>query len=487
MNNEQSKRVNKAAINVLVPIEACIVIYLVLKFLFKESSIGVILQMIVAILSLTGTIVVYSIRKNTSTCAKILIDISLIDYSVIILILNKASNIGIYILPIMVVSILLCDKKFTIRNSIFILLINVIHIVKVSLPGEIDGSSLKLIFMLFVMTVLMCYVSIMVTKLLAEFQEENTNSILEKAAKEKENAEKISKVGRKLIESFDTSKEIAEKLHNSISTNNNAMKDIAESIENTADTIQNQTNKTFEIKSSIEDTKKESINMHNISKDATELVKDGMNALEELRVQAANVEGDNQNTIDSTNKLSDRIKKVQTIIDNISEISNNTNLLALNASIEASRAGEAGKGFAVVAEEVRQLSEQTDNSTNEIVRIISELVKDADEVTNTISRSSKAISKQNEMIKITDDKFKEVDLKIADLNTKIMNIENMIKDISLSSDKMLEHISNLSATSEEVAATSQEGYKISENALGVLNKYNELTAQIYKIASELKA
>ena len=91
------------------------------------------------------------------------------------------------------------------------------------------------------------------------------------------------------------------------------------------------------------------------------------------------------------------------------------------------------------------------------------------------------------MIKITDDKFKEVDLKIADLNTKIMNIENMITDISLSSDKMLEHISNLSATSEEVAATSQEGYKISENALGVLNRYNELTTQIYEIASELKA
>ncbi|MBE6072200.1 MAG: hypothetical protein E7208_09600 [Clostridium butyricum] len=62
----------------------------------------------------------------------------------------------------------------------------------------------------------------------------------------------------------------------------------------------------------------------------------------------------------------------------------------------------------------------------------------------------------------------------------------MIKEVSLSSDKILEHISNVSATSEEVAATSQEGLKISEKALEVLNRYDELTKQIYSLASELK-
>ena len=63
----------------------------------------------------------------------------------------------------------------------------------------------------------------------------------------------------------------------------------------------------------------------------------------------------------------------------------------------------------------------------------------------------------------------------------------MIKEISLSSDKILEHISNLSATSEEVSATSQEGFKISERTLEVLNKYDQLTEQIYLLASELKS
>ena len=104
------------------------------------------------------------------------------------------------------------------------------------------------------------------------------------------------------------------------------MKDISESIGNTAETIQNQTNMTFEIKTNIESTEKESLTMYNISKDATKLINDGMETLEILRGQTISVVKDNESTIDSTNKLSNRIKRVETIIDNISAISNQTNL-----------------------------------------------------------------------------------------------------------------------------------------------------------------
>jgi len=85
-----------------------------------------------------------------------------------------------------------------------------------------------------------------------------------------------------------------------IKTNHNAMKDIAESIGTTAETIQNQTNMTFEIKANIENIEKESLTMYNISKDATKLVNDGVEALEILRGQAIGVAKDNKSTIEST-------------------------------------------------------------------------------------------------------------------------------------------------------------------------------------------
>ena len=485
MNDKQLVRVNKVAAIILSIVEAYISFSLFMEVITAGFTIRTGIQFGVAFVSLVLTIILYQFKKDTMMFSKVIIAAALLTYAVIML-ENRILYIGIYAFPIIVVTILFLDVKLSIGNSAIIFLLNIVHIIKLSLVGDINDSDLTQLTVLTIIVILMCYSGIKVTKLLSIFQKENMSSIIEKADKEKEALEKISKVGEKLIESFDTSKTIAEELNNAVSTSHSAMKDIAESIGTTAETIQNQTNMTFEIKTNIENTEKESLNMYNISKDATELVNDGMKAIEVLREQAVGVAKDNKNTIDSTNKLSNRIKRVETIIDNISDISNKTNLLALNASIEAARAGEAGKGFAVVADEIRQLSEQTDNATNEIVTIIDDLVKDVSIVNESINNSTQSIDKQNEMIKLTDGKFKEVDTKIKNLNSKIKNIDDMIKDISLSSDKRLEHISNLSATSEEVSATSQEGFKISERTLKVLNKYDQLTEQIYLLASELK-
>lgn len=485
MNDEQLMRANKTSALILSVVEMYIAFSLIAAILVTGFTIKFGIQFLVSFLALIFTVVLYPSKKKTSLYSKVIIYGALLTYAAVML-FNSLIYAQIYAFPIMAVTILFLDVKLAIKNSLVIAILSVVHILKFIVTGEIDSYELSMSFVLTIIILLMFYATISATKLLSAFQKENMASIIEKAEKEKEVSDKISKIGEKLVESFDTSSKIAEDLNNTVNTNHNAMKDIAESIGTTAETIQNQTNMTFEIKTNIENTEKESLVMYNISKDATKLVNDGMEALEILRRQAIGVAKDNESTIESTNKLSNRIKRVETIIDNISAISNQTNLLALNASIEAARAGEAGKGFAVVADEIRQLSEQTDKSTNEITKIITELVEDVSIVNDTISSSTKSIDKQNEMIKVTDDKFKEVNSKIKDLNSTIKNIDDMIKEVSLSSDKILEHISNLSATSEEVAATSQEGLKISERALEVLNRYDELTKQIYLLASELR-
>ena len=129
-------------------------------------------------------------------------------------------------------------------------------------------------------------------------------------------------------------------------------------------------------------------------------------------------EWENHTVKSNMTALHDHTKDMQKIIGIIQQISSRTNLLALNATIEAARAGEAGKGFAVVAEEIRMLSEQTKDSTENIESII----------TNTLSSTSEEISASSEetcaMCSDNAERFKTVNNVIAELaaNAGKMNV-----------------------------------------------------------------
>ena len=96
------------------------------------------------------------------------------------------------------------------------------------------------------------------------------------------------------------------------------------------------------------------------------------------------ISSDVQGIAESISSLQDEINKISTVMQVIREISEQTNLLALNAAIEAARAGEAGRGFAVVADEVRNLSQRTGKSTEEINQIITSLQSKAQQVSKTV-------------------------------------------------------------------------------------------------------
>ncbi len=157
----------------------------------------------------------------------------------------------------------------------------------------------------------------------------------------------------------------------------------------------------------------------------------------------------------------------------------------MNASIEAARAGEAGKGFAVVADEIRNLSEGTKEATEQISAIISRLISDAENASQSMSQSAVYAEKQNEMIGVTGDKLMDIQHNSDALNGNVMRVTQAVEDVVAANTAISDSISNLSATSEEVAASTESSLALSDSSMNALKEMNELLNEIYGISENM--
>ena len=171
-------------------------------------------------------------------------------------------------------------------------------------------------------------------------------------------------------------------------------------------------------------------------------------------------ERENHTVKSNMTALHDHTKDMQKIIGIIQQISSRTNLLALNATIEAARAGEAGKGFAVVAEEIRMLSEQTKDSTENIESIITKL---NDNATDTITSMDTVM---NEMEKS------------EDMNEKTRLLTETNKTL-------IDDTNTLSSTSEEISASSEETCAMCSDNAERFKTVNNVIAELVANAGKM--
>ncbi|MER1988055.1 MAG: methyl-accepting chemotaxis protein, partial [Solibacillus sp.] len=134
-----------------------------------------------------------------------------------------------------------------------------------------------------------------------------------------------------------------------------------------------------------------------------------------------------EETADSLTLLASRTTEIVNILKLVQDISDQTNLLALNAAIEAARAGEAGKGFAVVADEVKKLSEQTKQSVSDISRIAAEIENDT---TTTVSSIQQVKDRVKAGITISHDTKATFDEILAIIG----QVQNQVNEITAVSD-----------------------------------------------------
>jgi len=152
--------------------------------------------------------------------------------------------------------------------------------------------------------------------------------------------------------------------------------------------------------------------------------------------------------------LGTKLSAIKDIIKTISDMSEQTNLLSLNASIEAARAGNAGKGFAVVAEEIRKLADVSQNSVAEIKKVVQEIEVQTKDTIATAKKSENITNTQVKVIGDTIDAFEQMNSSVEELLSNLENMDNDIHNMDGARISTLSAIENISAISEETYASS---------------------------------
>lgn len=189
--------------------------------------------------------------------------------------------------------------------------------------------------------------------------------------------------------------------------------------------------------------------------------------------------------VNNINTLNEDMKQIEKIINFISNISKQTNLLSLNAAIEAARAGEAGKGFSVVAEHIRILAEQTQEALKTISAVINNIQKRTDFTVNSANNTQSIIKQQLEAVDQANTSFKDILKSMDDINTYMDNFGQSVNTILTSRQKTLNSINDISAVSQEIAATVEEVAATTQDQISGIEKLSNQANLLNKMAQEL--
>jgi len=215
-------------------------------------------------------------------------------------------------------------------------------------------------------------------------------------------------------------------------------------------------------------TEEESLNSHTLTSEGLNVVAISNTSISELSKEI-------DLALNQSQELKSSSDAISTVLEVIRNIADQTNLLALNAAIEAARAGEQGRGFAVVADEVRTLATRTQDSTNEIEKMINQLV-------DSVNKSSKLIQSSQDNVENTVSKFGEVDKTFHDLQESFNKVQEMASQTALSTREQADvsqHINmNLGSLKEQSSTVQGVSDSVREQSETIFKLYKALDGMI---------
>jgi len=265
------------------------------------------------------------------------------------------------------------------------------------------------------------------------------------------------------------------------------MQELASGTETQASTAGDLAETMASFQHSIHETTQEGIELKEHSDHVQNLTTTGKDLMVQSTQQMAAI---NEIVLDSVKKVeglnvqSAEISKLVSVID---DISNQTNLLALNAAIEAARAGEHGKGFAVVADEVRKLAEQVQFSVTDISTIVNRIQGETGNVTTALQSGYEEVKRGTAQLDQTNETFEQISVAVEDMILNINTISGNLNKVAHSSKSINAAIDEMASISQESAAGVEQTTATVEETAATMEEISKSANQLAGMADELNS
>ena len=419
-------------------------------------------------------------KKNDSKIIRYVLGIGFMLLYCYVMFTSATNLTFCYIIVAFVMLVVYIDIRFLLRLGVCALLVNVAKVVytlvTTGLSSE-DVTNTEIIFACLILTGVFIIMAVNKIELI-------NNAHVTKAQNEKEQSDELLHTTLEVAANISANIEnvVVEtgNLKKAIGQTSFAMNDLANGANDASVAMEEQASSTARIGRYIKGVEASTYKIIDESQEAQNNLEHGSQIMSELIQQVKNSEASGRLVTQKVTGLKEYADRMQEIMGLISNVADQTGLLALNASIEAARAGDAGRGFGVVASEISSLSEQTNAAADDITDLIKNIMVSIDEAANAMNLLLESSRVQNSYVGNTAESFEKIYNSTKGIINEAANLKQAVAVVTKENLQIEEKIGHVSSITEEVTARSEE-------TLEACNLNLESVEEVTAIMDTLKA